>query len=283
MKAESVTFGRDGRVRYMRKVVGTYERKSGEFEFGGEWYDKGTVVTMDDGTQLAGLSDLHTARDVRNVLRRRSLPPVPEQVLAVEAYLDAVAATAPDGATVTRGEGYSDAWAPTVWAEDKTQRWLLVATETARVAVNADFSEGGWGEPGVRACGHTLFKDAEGGWRTFSRRGIEDSFYDDGGARAATLLGEQLERAAKGSQRSVDNLGKWITIPGAPSRLHKDKLAEAQAKLRRGGQLTLAPSGFGTAMVISGKPMRGFGWKRNPAVAEALGVPEAYTSTADWD
>jgi hypothetical protein len=226
------TFGRDGNVRHKGTVVGSYVRHQGEFEHAGEVYTRGIVATLDQGEVIAEESDYRARRAIETALRERLLPTPEERVQMVVDYLDTMEIVALDieGAEVERGQG-SDGW-----EKDPTAHWLTVRTPHARVEVRASFNKhGGWNrEPGVFALGDTLYEDAEGTWRTFTRRGIEDSFYDDDGSQAETLLGTQLERAEAARERSKANVGKWVTIPGAPRRVHQDDLPKIKAALEAG-------------------------------------------------
>lgn len=188
MTKNQTTFGRDGNVRHKGTVVGSYVRHQGEFEHDGYTYRGGIVATLDQGEVIAEPSDHGARRKIEAALRERALPTPEERVRQVVDYLDTMEIVALDieGAEVERGQGGG-------WDKDPTAHWLTVRTPHARVEVHASFNKhGGWNrEPGVFALGDTLYEDAEGAWRTFTRRGIEDSFYDDDGSQAETLLGTQ--------------------------------------------------------------------------------------------
>jgi hypothetical protein len=213
---------------------------------------------------------------------------VAQQALAVAEYVDSIRAAAPAGATVATGEGSNDGTC--AYRRDGrgfgtgNETWATVLVgAAARVVFNVSCDE-----QGVDVYGHTLFTNAEGQWCSYSRRGIEDSFYGTDFSNrsnppkpASELLAKQLERAEAGRAKALANVGKWITVPGAPSRLHQDDLPRVQATLASGSVHSIYPHGFGTGMQISARLIRG--WTRNPAVAKALGVREAFTSTFDAD
>lgn len=173
--------------------------------------------------------------------------------------------------------------------------WVLVENKEAGIAIAMNIShlpEQRWkagkkaplkyvvGEISVN--GHTCYKAADGGWRTFDRRGVEDSFYlggwSDEPIDVSKTLKEQLERIEKAKETSK----KMVKIPGFGYSIHQDNLDAVKKKIQSGGSHTFTPAGFGTGHVLSTRRSR---WgKLMPAeTAKFFGVPALYDEQFDHD
>jgi len=288
MRRMTVTMNRAGEVKSRGVVVGRWRTLGQDEEFNGEWAGGYVLVTLDGGEQVCELP--YRARgEVERALARRDIPGLEARRAAVAAFLAAVRAAAPADATVTEGEGYHDDAEGEVYGRERfgspqTESWMQVQTADARVVVNVAWEAD---ETGLSYSGHTNYRSAEGGWNTFTRRGVNDSFYSPWDKKAklhaaAAVLTGQLARAAEGRAKSIENVGKWVTVPGAPRCVHEDEAKRIRETLAGDGIASVGPSGFGTGMQIAARPF-GRGWTRNAAVARALGVPVAFTSTYDAD
>lgn len=105
--------------------------------------------------------------------------------------------------------------------------------------------------------GHTRFRIGNS-WKTFDRRGVEDSFYwlqlfDTHKVKApAELLPEQLLRIEK----SRDYFKTAIAVPGLPFNVSPVELLALKAQLAKFGVVTFTPSGFGTGYMVTKKSNR---------------------------
>jgi len=130
--------------------------------------------------------------------------------------------------------------------------------------------------------GHTVFKTERGGWSTFDRRGIEDSFYlgnySDPPADVSRVIQEQLAKIAVSKETSK----KMVKIPGFGYSVHQDELEALKKKLAMGRSHSFTPAGMGTGHRLSTKPSR-FATKMPFETAEFFGVVALYDETFDHD
>jgi hypothetical protein len=140
-------------------------------------------------------------------------------------------------------------------------------------------------------CGHTQFK-AETGWRSFDRRGVEDSFYhakmydgDDQSYDADEIVTEQLKRITE----SREYHKTAVAVPGLPGgswTVAPDAVEELKRRLKKSGHLSFTPSGFGTGYMVTKRPQRGLQYgetKATPELEAFLGHAPLYVHTLDCD
>lgn len=143
-------------------------------------------------------------------------------------------------------------------------------------------------DEGLTGTGHTDFMNR--GFRsTYDRRGIDDSFYVEGGASVAEIVEcinrevrEQLARIEKSRAHALAS----TPAPGLGHLLTPEQRAEIGKKLTRGGSHLFRPSGMGTAYEATTKrPRDRFGWKAaDPKLSEYLGVKgPIYLIMHDYD
>lgn len=134
------------------------------------------------------------------------------------------------------------------------------------------------------ACGvsgTTEFVGDQGSWRTFDRRGVEDSFYTGSLRDPAEVVKEQLERIEKSRE-----VGKqMISVPNFGWRVHRDALPKIKEKLRNGGSHFFTPSGFGTGYRVSvRRPSHRYGVEKLSAETAAFfDVPVLWAESVDCD
>lgn len=130
--------------------------------------------------------------------------------------------------------------------------------------------------------GHTVFKTEKGGWATFDRRGVEDSFYlgsyGDSPADVSRVIQEQLVKI----EASKETSKKMVTIPGFGYSVHQDQLESLKKKLASGQSHSFTPSGFGTGHRVSTKKSR-YATKMPAETAKFFGVTALYDETFDHD
>ena len=124
--------------------------------------------------------------------------------------------------------------------------------------------------------GHTLFKTPKG-WRTYSRRGVDDSFYADEDD-INKVLKEQVDRAKQGIEKSKSDL----IVPVYRFILRPEEYEKHKKDLAAGKSIRLAPAGFGTGYTLSTRPSR---WSKpaSTEVAQFFGVPKLFAEAFDHD
>jgi hypothetical protein len=133
-------------------------------------------------------------------------------------------------------------------------------------------------------AGHTLFNEG-GNQLSFDRLGVEDSFYhlplwdgDSGEYDLNVILQEQLERVAE----YFEYKKTAISVPGIPHTISPDRLAMFKARLKKSGQISFMPSGFGTGYVVTTRMVRG-AKPASKALNEFFGVGQLFVSTMEMD
>lgn len=138
--------------------------------------------------------------------------------------------------------------------------------------------------------GHTSFS-VGGGWRSFDRTGVEDSFHhvdyngrklDKYGLNA--LVNEQLKRIA--NRREYYKTA--VTIPGLPGgyTIAPEGVVDLKNRLQQFGHISFTPPGFGTGYCVTKKPQWGlqFGETRaKPELEAFLGHKPLFVHTLDCD
>lgn len=173
------------------------------------------------------------------------------------------------------GEGYHDGYHGGSYGAGFSGRWVVLRRDAIHLVFNLRSMKDGTFD----FSGHTRFRNAEGAWFSFSRRGIDDSFYGDESADIPALIEKQLQRAQAGIARS----GDFVDVPGLGGlRIHKNKLDKARRILAAGGEWSFMPAGFGTGYRASKRQYR---WTRRakPETEAFLGASPLYLESLDCD
>ena len=172
---------------------------------------------------------------------------------------------------------------PGFTAEFTTEDWGWYKAEPMEVFVltKPDDSELRFDQNG---CGHTKFKRGTG-WMSFDRTGVEDSFYhhamwkeDKHNYDVNQIVAEQLERIAKRRVYYETAVG----IPGIPFTVAPEAVESLKQRLKKVGQISFTPSGFGTGYVIS-KRRSSYAQPASQEMATFFGVSKLWVSTLDCD
>ncbi len=136
-------------------------------------------------------------------------------------------------------------------------------------------------------CGHTKFKVGES-WRTFDRRGIEDSFYHLPLYKGHVvpplpeIVTEQLGRIAK----SREYAKTAVTVPGLPNgyTLSPDRLGAMKAQLAKAnGMARFSPAGMGQGHEVYRKRPHSWAQRAKPELEKFFGVSPLYVLAFDHD
>lgn len=224
----------------------------------------------------------------------------PEHVKAIEAFLPTI--PTPPGFAREEGLGYMDDGGE-VWGKGgkaiftADQAWVKLVSNDIKITINVAFSEEAvypkiTYPAGITISGHTNFKTSTG-WKTFSRRGIDDSFNFDhfhqgkGELDINSLVAEQIKK----SQARIADYADRITIPGLQGGFTIDpkNVPEITAKLQAGKTHDFMPGGMGTGYTISTKPLhpKTGGFDPSPQgpkeLANFFGVPQIFVTSIDAD
>lgn len=136
----------------------------------------------------------------------------------------------------------------------------------------------------VSCGGHTIFKNSRGGWSSFDRVGVSDSFYishyDEGDdADVNKVLARELARIDK---YLADDATR-ISVPVIGYRITTEQKAQYIATLKAGRTISFRPSGFGTGYVFSIRKPRGWGRQADPRIAEFFEQPVLWVEHLDCD
>ena len=137
------------------------------------------------------------------------------------------------------------------------------------------------------ATGHVTF-EASGGWRTFDRYGVGDSFYIDNPAKmgGADVIAETNSTIADFVARRIPEAqGRAAVAETVPETggltVSPERKEQIAASLRAGKLERIAPAGFGIGYTLLPKPTR-FS-KRSPKAAAFFGLEEIHIETFDHD
>jgi hypothetical protein len=97
--------------------------------------------------------------------------------------------------------------------------------------------------------GHVHYLAFDGKWRTFDRRGVDDSFYLTEEDDALATLHAFSEKAEASRLKSA-TLRK---VPGTPFEMYEEKILGYAERLIRDGFIHLTPSGMGTGYRITSR------------------------------
>lgn len=224
----------------------------------------------------------------------------PEHVKAIEAFLPTV--PTPSSFTREEGHGHMDAGGE-VWGRGgrniftADQAWVKLSSDTIKIVINISYENDAVYPKktipgGIVVSGHTNFKTSAG-WKTFSRRGINDSFQfshferEKGDLDINALLDEQIKKANARIAEYTDR----IIIPGLQGGFSIDpkNVPEITAKLKAGQTHDFMPGGMGTGYTISIRPLQPKmgGFDPSPQgpkeLANFFGVPKIYVTSIDAD
>jgi hypothetical protein len=207
----------------------------------------------------------------------------------------------PPGWTKTSGDGWHNgfsaeksSWPGQPWWRET--QWVLLTNEDDSIRIAIDVNNGpemhaprGQTPAGRRkrakalisGSGHTLYKNADGQWRTFDRRGVDDSFYLGayGDNDVNTVVQQQIERIANAKER----LKQMLSIPGFGFSIHQDSYGPVKKKLQQGGTHTFTPSGFGIGHRISTNRRTSYSKPLPQETADFFDVKQLWDEQFDHD
>jgi hypothetical protein len=175
----------------------------------------------------------------------------------------------PDGFTA---EFRTESWGFTP-GKNTFLTYVLVKSEDTKIT----FDQSG--------SGHTEYKVGDS-WRTFDRRGVEDSFYhvalwkgDNAAKDLNAIVAEQVKRIAE----RREYFKSAIPVPGLPFTVAPDGVEELKKRLQVMRSIHFTPSGFGIGYCVS-KLKGGWGVKRaTPELEKFLGHTPLWITTMDCD
>jgi hypothetical protein len=123
------------------------------------------------------------------------------------------------------------------------------------------------------------------GWRTFDRRGVDDSFYWKPLYKGHEVnLEETFEELFKRIAKSREFSLTAINVPEIGHSVSPERLTTLKGELNKKGSISFYPSGFGTGYNITKKTTRRFGVKRaTKALEDFFGVAPLFIETFDCD
>lgn len=132
--------------------------------------------------------------------------------------------------------------------------------------------------------GHTLFTH-EGKQLCFDRYGVEDSFYhlpfgdwDKERYNLNTIVKEQIKRV----EEYLKYTKTALQVPGIPHTVSPEAKVKLIERLKKNGQISFQPSGFGTGYIVTKNMVRGS--KLAPkAMATFFGFDKLFISTVEMD
>lgn len=213
-----------------------------------------------------------------------------ERIQAAERALEAVLPPVPTppqlmaGIETPAGLRRTEGVEQQAWGNFEPRPQLVLESDDVRIEINFS-SDASY----MLADGHVSFNSSQG-WRTFDRRGVDDSFYIDNPRKqysdedptpaANEAIKDFLERKIPEARARIDGSE---AVPGLNGRLaskaQKQELADK-------GSVQLYPSGFGTGYHF----FTGATWANQPDVREAspeqkafFGVKNLWVSTFDCD
>lgn len=165
---------------------------------------------------------------------------------AVKARAEAWASQAklPSGFTMTSGKRLYEVYDS---ADDPLAYTISGPDIQVSLSLGRDWDRKG---KGLSFDGTTRFRNADGDWRSFDRRGVEGSF---SGKDSEESLTDVVNREIERGRKRAEELKQYVDVPGTGFRVHQDSVPKIAAKLKAGGSHTFEPRGFGTAVTISSK------------------------------
>jgi hypothetical protein len=166
---------------------------------------------------------------------------------------------------------------------------IILKNEEVQVEFFITFYKGN-----LDVIGTTNYK-YNGSWYTFDRRGVENSFYmttaDEskvnyfvcGELITEESVNKMVEVQIAKCKEAVERLSNTLVVPQFGHHVTEERRKEIATKLKKGGCHTFAPSGFGTAHVVSMKRTR---WSKpvKKEVSEFFGInAKLFCVDQDWD
>lgn len=187
-------------------------------------------------------------------------------------------------------EGYTMVVLQDQMADGMGTAWECKGTTTVRL-MGADIklairiSREDWvgGHDGWAATGSTCFKMGEV-WKTFDRRGVDDSFHvqpmDNYGYKSIeeAIQGE----IAKVSKHREADAGK-VTVPVVGHRLTQEQVSKHREHLKEGGVAEFRPAGFGTGYRYSTRKADRWARRAQAELEAFFGVGPLWFTTLDCD
>lgn len=133
--------------------------------------------------------------------------------------------------------------------------------------------------------GHTHFKTGDG-WLCFDRRGIEDSFYHlplyekDTVKDINEIVAKQLVKI--GERREYHKTA--VKIPDVGYTTSPEGVEKLKAQMKKVGNVSFHPSGFGTGYRVTKKTLQRYGVRRaKPELETFFGVSPLWVESFDAD
>lgn len=132
--------------------------------------------------------------------------------------------------------------------------------------------------------GTTKFR-VKDGWRTFDRRGVEDSFYWKPWNKHSKIdFDDLLKRQFERIEQSRKYHETAIKVPDIGFTIAPESLKALKSQLLNKGYITFTPSGFGTGYNIVRRSNRRFGVRRGSTELEKFfGVSPLFIESMDCD
>ena len=144
---------------------------------------------------------------------------------------------------------------------------------------------------GLEVIGSTNYKH-DGGWYTFDRRGIDDSFnmyekpkvykgWDPVPEEAWDAGNKMLESQILRCWEKIEHLKKTVVMPVLGFHITPERKEELTEKFKKGGSEQFVPGGMGTGHILSGLKIQ-FGEPAPKEICDFFGV-KLYHQTFDYD
>ena len=141
---------------------------------------------------------------------------------------------------------------------------------------------------GLEVSGTTAYL-YNGGWYSFDRRGIEDSFSmyekpeDWHGQESAWNAGNKMiETQILRCWEKIEYLKKTVVMPVLGFHITPDRKSKLTERFKKGGSETFTPGGMGTGHILSGKKLR-YCKLAPKELSDFFGYSPLYHSTFDAD
>jgi hypothetical protein len=135
----------------------------------------------------------------------------------------------------------------------------------------------------IEWSGTTEYKSKDG-WSSFDRHGITDSFY--GGDKEYPDLLPVVEEETERAKNRISTVDGMIPVPDIGYKITKDRKEIIIKTLKAGKIVTFTPSGMGTGLYLSVKPMSvGPSGSRaaSKKLAKFFGFDALYLTEFDYD
>lgn len=176
------------------------------------------------------------------------------------------------------------------FVKEKQKQWGGTKVDTFEGRLVSDtvkltfrFGSGPNSKGGIEWSGTTEYKSKDG-WYSFDRRGITDSFY--GGDTEYPDLLPVVEEEVERAKNRISVVDGMIPVPEIGYKITKDRKATIIETLKKGKPVTFTPSGMGTGLYLTVKPMySGPSGSRvaSKELAKFFGFPALYLTEFDYD